>query len=107
MPWAGVFCRVADTFADPARLDGSRYPWRHRHGLRVGAWRGGTDVALTVGLTMFLVVLIGSLVGMSLPFLLHKLKLDPATASGPLVTTISDGMGVLIYFSIASVVLGL
>ncbi|WP_255006459.1 magnesium transporter [Roseovarius sp. M141] len=73
----------------------------------VGAWRGGVDVALTVGLTMFVVVLIGSLVGMSLPFLLNRLRLDPATASGPLVTTISDGVGVLIYFSIASAVLSL
>ncbi|WP_281967650.1 magnesium transporter [Roseovarius nanhaiticus] len=71
----------------------------------LGAWRGGADVALTVGLTMFVVVLIGSLVGMSLPFLLSRLRLDPATASGPLVTTISDATGVLIYFSIATLIL--
>ncbi|WP_322989397.1 magnesium transporter [Hoeflea sp.] len=73
----------------------------------VGALRGGAGIALTVGLTMFVVVIIGSLVGMSLPFLLTRLRLDPATASGPLVTTISDGVGVLIYFSIATLVLGL
>lgn len=73
----------------------------------LGAWRGGADVALVVGLTMFLVVIIGSLVGMSLPFLLSRLNLDPATASGPLVTTISDATGVLIYFSIATMVLSL
>lgn len=73
----------------------------------IGAWRGGTDVALTVGLTMFVVVMIGSLVGMSLPFLLSRLRLDPATASGPLVTTISDATGVVIYFSIATLVLQL
>ena len=73
----------------------------------LGAWRGGVDVALTVGLTMFVVVLIGSLVGMSLPFLLSRLKLDPATASGPLVTTISDGVGVIVYFSIATAILTL
>lgn len=73
----------------------------------VGALRGGPDIALTVGLTMFVVVIIGSLVGMSLPFLLSRLRLDPATASGPLVTTISDGMGVLVYFSIATLVLAL
>lgn len=73
----------------------------------IGALRGGPEIAMTVGLTMFVVVIIGSVVGMSLPFLLSRLRLDPATASGPLVTTISDGMGVLIYFSIASVVLGL
>ncbi len=75
--------------------------------LPVGVWRGGSDIALVVGLTMFFVVIIGSLVGMSLPFLLSRLKLDPATASGPLVTTISDAVGVLIYFSIATMVLAL
>lgn len=73
----------------------------------VGILRGDMDVALVVGLTMFLVVIIGSLVGMSLPFLLSRLKLDPATASGPLVTTISDAVGVLIYFSIATTLLAL
>ena len=67
--------------------------------------RGGYDIALVVGLTMVLVVVIGSLVGMSLPFLLSRLRLDPATASAPLVTTISDAVGVLVYFSIATSVL--
>lgn len=75
--------------------------------LPLGAWRGGADVALVVGSTMFLVVIVGSLVGMSLPFLLSRLHLDPATASGPLVTTISDAVGVLVYFSIATLVLTL
>ncbi len=73
----------------------------------VGAMRGGSDIALVVGLTMFLVVIVGSLVGMSLPFLLSRLRLDPATASGPLVTTISDAVGVLVYFSIATFVLSI
>ncbi|MEX3314219.1 magnesium transporter [Sulfitobacter sp. PS-8MA] len=73
----------------------------------IGAWRGGVEVAVTVGLTMFVVVMIGSLVGMSLPFLLSRLRLDPATASGPLVTTIADATGVVIYFSIATLILQL
>lgn len=71
----------------------------------IGFARGGTAIALVVGLTMILVVLIGSLTGMSLPFLLSRLKLDPATASAPLVTTIADALGVIVYFSIASVIL--
>ena len=71
----------------------------------VGVLRGGPDIALVVGLTMLLVVIVGSLVGMSLPFLLSRLRLDPATASAPLVTTISDAVGVLVYFSIATLVL--
>ncbi len=73
----------------------------------VGILRGGPEIAMVVGLTMFLVVVVGSLVGMSLPFLLSRLRLDPATASGPLVTTISDAVGVLVYFSIATMVLTL
>lgn len=72
----------------------------------VGVLRGGPDIALVVGVTMLLVVIVGSLVGMSLPFLLSRLRLDPATASAPLVTTISDVVGVLVYFSIATAVLG-
>ncbi|EKE45712.1 divalent cation transporter [Oceaniovalibus guishaninsula JLT2003] len=71
----------------------------------LGAWRGGPDIALVVAATMMVVVVIGSLVGMSLPFLLSRLRLDPATASGPLVTTISDAVGVMVYFSVATAVL--
>lgn len=75
--------------------------------LPVGVLRGGPAIAIVVGLTMFLLVIVGSLVGMSLPFLLSRLRLDPATASGPLVTSISDAVGVMVYFSIATLVLQL
>lgn len=68
----------------------------------IGLLRGGPAVAVVVASTMVLVVLIGSLVGMSLPFLLNRLRLDPATASAPLVTSIADITGVVIYLSIAS-----
>lgn len=68
----------------------------------IGAYRGGSEVAVVVAATMVLVVVIGSLVGMSLPFLLNRLRLDPATASAPLVTSIADITGVLVYLSIAS-----
>lgn len=71
----------------------------------VGFYRGGIDIAIIVSLTMICIVLFGSLVGMSLPFILSKLKLDPATASGPLITTLADIGGVLIYFNVATFVL--
>jgi magnesium transporter len=71
----------------------------------IGIFRGGPEVALVVALTMVLVVIIGSLIGMSLPFLLDRFKLDPATASAPLVTTIADAVGVVIYFTIATALL--
>jgi magnesium transporter len=60
------------------------------------------DVVVVVVLTMIVVVIIGSAIGMSLPFLLNRLNLDPATASAPLVTSIADITGVLVYFSIAT-----
>ncbi|PKM18466.1 MAG: magnesium transporter [Gammaproteobacteria bacterium HGW-Gammaproteobacteria-15] len=73
----------------------------------LGWWRGGYDIAVVVSLTMMLVVLAGSLIGLSLPFLLSRFKLDPATASGPLITSIADVAGVVLYFSIATWYLGL
>jgi len=73
----------------------------------LGLWRGGPEIAIVVALSMQLIVLIGSLIGMSLPFLLSRMKLDPATASAPLITTIADATGVVIYFAIATTVLGL
>lgn len=73
----------------------------------VGVIRGGLEIALVVALTMIAVVVMGSLIGMSLPFIFRKLKLDPATASAPLITSIADIVGVLIYFSIAAWVLTL
>ncbi|TVQ75222.1 MAG: magnesium transporter [Phycisphaeraceae bacterium] len=64
------------------------------------------DVLVPVGLTMVCVVIFGSVLGMSLPFVLTRFKLDPATASAPLITSIADIVGVLIYFTIASWWLG-
>jgi magnesium transporter len=68
----------------------------------IGWYRGGTEIALVVALTMVSVVIVGSMIGLSLPFILSRLNMDPATASGPLVTSIADVVGVLIYFSIAT-----
>ncbi|OPL16892.1 MAG: magnesium transporter [delta proteobacterium MLS_D] len=72
----------------------------------VGAARSGPEVALVVAVTMLSVVLFGSLVGCLLPFVLTRFNLDPATASAPLITSIADVGGVIIYFSIATWYLG-
>ncbi|TVQ97242.1 MAG: magnesium transporter [Deltaproteobacteria bacterium] len=73
----------------------------------LGIFRGDWMIGVVVGLTMVSVVLFANLVGTILPFILTKLRLDPATASAPLITTIADASGLFIYFSIASVVLGI
>jgi magnesium transporter len=72
----------------------------------VALWRSGLKVAMAVSISMAAVVFLGSLLGMSLPFILSKLKMDPAAASTPLVTSLADIMGVLIYLSTAKALLG-
>lgn len=65
------------------------------------------EIVLVVAITMLLIVFTGSLIGLLLPFLFTKLKLDSAIASAPLITSIADICGVLIYFSVASKILGI
>ena len=62
-------------------------------------------VALTVSGSLVGVVLFGSLTGSMLPFLLRRLGFDPATASAPFVATLVDVSGIVIYFTLASLIL--
>ncbi|MFN8846559.1 MAG: magnesium transporter [Bdellovibrionales bacterium] len=62
-------------------------------------------LAATVFLTLLFVVPYGTITGSMLPFILKKLKLDPASASAPFVATLVDVMGLVIYFSVASWIL--
>ncbi len=63
------------------------------------------SVALTVAASLVGVVLWGSLAGSMLPLLLRRVGFDPASASAPLVATLVDVSGLVIYFSIAAVIL--
>lgn len=60
------------------------------------------EIIFIVASTMVLTVIAGSMVGLLLPFIFTRIKIDPASASAPLVTSIADITGVVIYFSIAS-----
>ena len=62
-------------------------------------------VAMTVALALVGVVLFGSLTGSMLPFVLRRIGFDPASASAPFVATLVDVTGLLIFFSVALVVL--
>ncbi|MCC6415897.1 MAG: magnesium transporter, partial [Opitutaceae bacterium] len=62
-------------------------------------------VAVTVGLSLVGIVLWGSLVGSMFPLLLKRLGWDPATSSAPFVATLVDVTGLVIYFSVALLVL--
>lgn len=75
-------------------------------GLLLGSMRGGFNIGLVVGLTMVAMLILTNLIGVVLPFLLIRLGRDPAIASGPLITSIADAVGLLVYFGIAVLVLG-
>lgn len=67
--------------------------------------RVGLTVSLTVSVTVALIVILAKMVGGILPLLAKKLKLDPAIMAGPLITTLVDGLGLMVYFGIASLLL--
>ncbi|SKB55972.1 magnesium transporter [Sphingobacterium nematocida] len=81
--------------------------------IRIATWQFFTDnygehwalVALVVSLSLVGVVLLGSLTGSMLPFLLRRLGADPASSSAPFVSTLVDVTGLLIYFSFITLIL--
>jgi magnesium transporter len=62
-------------------------------------------IALTVGATLIGIVMFGSLTGSMLPFALQRIGFDPASASAPFVATLVDVTGLVIYFTVASMIL--
>lgn len=78
-------------------------------GLIVGAvvwgWRGERVAAVAIGLSLVFSITAASTFGLSIPTLLHALKLDPKIAAGPLVLAVSDIWTVLFYFGIATLLL--
>jgi len=70
-------------------------------------WKGGPKIGLVVGLSMMGVVFWANLLGSLLPIILTKFKLDPAVISSPLLTTLIDATGLIIYFSLARWILGI
>jgi len=69
--------------------------------------QGNFYVALSVGVSLVAIALLASVAGSALPFLFRSLGLDPALMSAPFITTAVDVLGVLIYFNIAKLMLGL
>tara|TARA_R110000796_G_scaffold37722_4_gene95310 strand:- start:208602 stop:209957 length:1356 start_codon:yes stop_codon:yes gene_type:complete len=63
-------------------------------------------VSITVGIALITVVVNAAVIGTFIPIFLNKRGIDPAIATGPFITTSNDVLGILIYFSIAKVILG-
>lgn len=69
--------------------------------LIVGIWKQNLILGVTIGLAMAAAITVANLAGSLIPMLMEKIGFDPAVASGPFITTLSDLTSVLIYFSIA------
>jgi magnesium transporter len=67
----------------------------------------GADIGIVVSLTILAISLWSATVAALLPLVLRQLRVDPAVVSAPLITTLVDGTGLIIYFEIARLVLGL
>jgi len=77
--------------------------WQHLHFYDYGVhWK---LVAFTVGAALVGIITFGSLAGSMLPFLLRRLGFDPAVSSAPFVATLVDVTGLVIYFSVAFLIL--
>lgn len=68
-------------------------------------WQGNLMIGLVVGISLLLTLIIGTLAGTVIPLVLYRLQIDPAIASGPLITTLNDIFSLLTYFGIATLFL--
>ncbi|MCC6553945.1 MAG: magnesium transporter [Polyangiaceae bacterium] len=73
--------------------------------LRVWTWGDGMGFVLTVGGTLVAIVIAGCTVGSMLPLLLRRIGLDPATSSTPFIASLVDMLGIVLYFTIAQLLL--
>ncbi|MGD8240454.1 MAG: magnesium transporter [Armatimonadota bacterium] len=70
-----------------------------------GLWAQQTVIGWIVGLSLCAAILVATTLGAVTPVVLDRLRVDPAVASGPFITTANDALGLMIYFTIASALL--
>ncbi|MCE2613898.1 magnesium transporter [Flavobacteriaceae bacterium D16] len=70
-------------------------------------WKGNFPTALAISISLIAVIIVAGIIGTFIPLFLHKRGIDPAIATGPFITTSNDIFGILIYFWIAKLVLGI
>ncbi|HCY97273.1 magnesium transporter [uncultured Polaribacter sp.] len=75
--------------------------------LFVWVYESKVDLALAISVSLVVVIIIAGLIGTFVPLFLHKRGIDPAIATGPFITTSNDIFGILIYFMIAKMILGI
>ena len=70
-------------------------------------WKREIGTALAISSSLVVVIIVAGIIGTFIPLFLHKKGIDPAIATGPFITTSNDIFGILIYFSIAKLILNI
>lgn len=73
----------------------------------VWIWKQDIRTALAISSSLVVVIIVAGIIGTFIPLFLHKKGIDPAIATGPFITTSNDIFGILIYFSIAKIILNI
>jgi magnesium transporter len=74
---------------------------------RALTWNSPSDLALTVSVSIFTIIVWANGLGSLLPLLATRLKIDPTVVSGPVMSTLVDATGLFIYFTAARILMGL
>ncbi len=69
-------------------------------------WKGNIYLGLLVGASILGTLIVATIAGSIIPIVMNKLKIDPAVASGPFITTLNDIISILIYFGMATLFMG-
>ena len=75
------------------------------HSLKGYIWFAAFKVSSIVGFSLFIAMIVSSFIGTIIPIFFHKIKVDPAVASGPLITTVNDLVAVVTYYGLAGLLL--
>jgi len=73
----------------------------------VWIWKGELNYALSISISLLVVIIVAGIIGTFIPLFLDKRGIDPAIATGPFITTSNDIFGILIYLLIAKLILGI
>ncbi|WP_248509720.1 magnesium transporter, partial [Sporosarcina sp. NCCP-2222] len=69
-------------------------------------WKHEFIIALLVGVAILVSIFVATILGSFIPLFMHRLKIDPAVASGPFITTLNDVISILIYLGLATAFIG-
>jgi len=75
------------------------------HAMKGFVWAAAFQISAIVGFSLFVAMIVSSFIGTIIPIFFHKVKVDPAVASGPLITTVNDLVAVVTYYGLAGLLL--